>query len=372
MAGYIGTIPVPQATESRSVFTATSNQTTFATGGYTPNLVSVFLNGVHLARADFVATNGTDVVLAVGAAADDTVEILAFNAFEASSSAFTADVSTSGTFLPEGDTAAGDDAAVGYTAAEGLILTGQGTTSDVTIKNDADATVMSIATGTTGATFAGDVIVPDGDFILGSTAVTSTAAELNILDGVTSTAAELNKLDGVGTLKQAGKETIWVPASAMQPTTSNGCSALTTVETTSGRPDLVVLDFDKDSDEFAQFSVAFPVSWNAGTVTFQVFWAGIAATSDVDWMVDAVAISNNTTIDVAYGTAVVVTDNAQGAVEELNVSAESGAVTIAGSPGDDELCFFRIGRDVSGDGMAGDARLVGIKLFFTTDLANDG
>ena len=89
-------------------------------------------------------------------------------------------------------------------------------------------------------------------------------------------------------------------------------------------------------------------------------------------IVPPVAVSNNTTIDIAYGTAVVVTDNAQGAVEELNVSAESGAVTIAGSPGDDELCFFRIGRDVSGDGMAGDARLVGIKLFFTTDLANDG
>ena len=155
MAGYIGTIPVPQATESRSVFTATSNQTTFATGGYTPNLVSVFLNGVHLARADFVATNGTDVVLAVGAAADDTVEILAFNAFEASSSAFTADVSTSGTFLPEGDTAAGDDAAVGYTAAEGLILTGQGSTSDITLKNDADAVVFTVPTGTD------DILFPD-------------------------------------------------------------------------------------------------------------------------------------------------------------------------------------------------------------------
>jgi len=373
MAGYIGSVPVPQATETRDVYTATSNQTTFTTGGYTPNFVSVYLNGVHLARADYTATNGSDVVLAVGAAADDTVEIVSFNTFELSAQTFTGDVTASGgTFLPTGDTAAGDDAAVGYAAADGLVLTGQGSTSDVTIKNDADATVMSIATGTTGATFAGDVIVPDGDFILGSTAVTSTAAELNILDGVTSTAAELNKLDGVGTLKQAGKETIWVPASAMQPTTSNGCSALTTVETTSGRPDLVVLDFDKDSDEFAQFSVAFPVSWNAGTVTFQVFWAGIAATTDVDWMVDAVAVSNNTTIDIAYGTAVVVTDNAQGAVEELNVSAESGAVTIAGSPGDDELCFFRIGRDVSGDGMAGDARLVGIKLFFTTDLANDG
>ena len=299
MAGYIGSVPVPQATETRDVYTATSNQTTFTTQGYTPGFVSVYLNGVHLARADFTATNGSDVVLASGATVNDTVEIVSFGTFQ---------------------------------SADALPLTG--------------------------GTMTGDLIVPDGDLILGSTAVTSTAAELNQLDGVVA--------------KTAGKETIWVPASAMQPTTSNGCSALTTVETTSGRPDLVVLDFDKDSDEFAQFSVAFPKSWNAGTVTFQVFWAGIAATTDVDWMVDAVAISNNTTIDVAYGTAVVVTDNAQGAVEELNVSAESGALTIAGSPGDDELCFFRIGRDVSGDAMAGDARLVGIKLFFTTDLANDG
>jgi hypothetical protein len=36
-----------------------------------------------------------------------------------------------------------------------------------------------------------------GTFQIGGTTVTSTAAELNILDGVTSTAAELNKLDGV-------------------------------------------------------------------------------------------------------------------------------------------------------------------------------
>ena len=36
-----------------------------------------------------------------------------------------------------------------------------------------------------------------GTFKIGSTAVTSSAAELNILDGVTSTAAELNILDGV-------------------------------------------------------------------------------------------------------------------------------------------------------------------------------
>ena len=44
------------------------------------------------------------------------------------------------------------------------------------------------------------LVITDGGLALGAgagTAVTSTAAELNILDGVTSTAAELNVLDGV-------------------------------------------------------------------------------------------------------------------------------------------------------------------------------
>ena len=190
---------------------------------------------------------------------------------------------------------------------------------------------------------------------------------------VTSTAAELNKLDGVGTLKEAGKESIWVPANAMNPTESNGCSKLTAVETTSGRPDMQVLDFDKDSDENAQFTIAFPKSWNLGTLTYQVFWSGLAATTGVSWYLQAVAMNDNETIDVAYGTAIGIDDDAQGAIEELLVSAESSALTIAGTPADNDLTYFRIGRDVSAgnDDMAGDARLHGIKVFFTTDAAND-
>ena len=174
------------------------------------------------------------------------------------------------------------------------------------------------------------------------------------------------------TLK-VGKQSIWVPATSMVPTASNGCASVATVETTSGRPDMNVLDFDKDSDEHAQFSVAFPKSWNAGTVTFQFFWSGLAATTGVSMGLQGVAFADNDSIDTVYGTAVVVDDDAQGAVEELLVSAESGAVTIAGSPGDDELCYFRIFRDVSdsNDDMAGDCRLHGVKLFFTVDAYND-
>jgi hypothetical protein len=170
-----------------------------------------------------------------------------------------------------------------------------------------------------------------------------------------------------------GIHTIYIPAGAMKPTTSNGCAAIATVETTAGRPDMNVLDFDKDADEAAQFNVCFPKSWNLGTITYQVFWAGLAATTGVAWGLQGVAVSDNGTIDVAYGSIVIVTDDAQGAVEELLVTAISGDVTIAGSPADNDLCYFRIFRDITdgNDDMAGDARLLGVKLFFTTDLETD-
>jgi len=204
---------------------------------------------------------------------------------------------------------------------------------------------------------AAGLIVPEGQLTIASTTMTSSAADLNQLDGKVA--------------KTAGLETIWVPATAISPTTTNGCTALASVETTAGKPDMVVLAFPVAADSFAQFSLAFPKSYNLGTVTYQVFWAGIAATTNCNWTVQAVAISNDTSIDATYGTAVAVTDAAQGAVEELNVSAVSGALTIGGSVADDDLCVFRIGRDVSAGGMNGDAQLLGIKLFFTTDLAND-
>ena len=89
MAGYIGTIPVPQATQTRETFTATANQTSFATGGYTPNFIDVFMNGVKLAPADFTATNGSDVVLASGAAANDIIDVVAFTAFQVLNQNFT-------------------------------------------------------------------------------------------------------------------------------------------------------------------------------------------------------------------------------------------------------------------------------------------
>jgi hypothetical protein len=89
------------------------------------------------------------------------------------------EIVTDATLQPLGDTAASDKAAVGYTSAEGLILTGQGSTNDVTIKNDADGDVISIPTGTTNVTIAGDLTISGDDLTMG----TNTSGAALIADG---------------------------------------------------------------------------------------------------------------------------------------------------------------------------------------------
>ena len=189
-----------------------------------------------------------------------------------------------------------------------------------------------------------------------------------------STFAFVGSITAAGNaVKTVGKETIYVPASAMYPTSTNGCAALAQVEGTAGRPEIKALDFDPSSDENAQFTVAFPKSWNESTITFKAFFTVTGTDSGtVSWALSGVATADNDAIDVAFGTAVAPTAKAHsGTSGDINVTAESGNVTIAGSPSTDEMVFFNIMRDVSADNQTGDARLLGIQIFFTTDAAND-
>ena len=77
-------------TYTRTSFTATAGQTSFS-ATYTVNYVEVYVNGVLLNAADYTATTGTTVVLAVAAAAGDIVEIIALNI------SFTSGVTVAGT-----------------------------------------------------------------------------------------------------------------------------------------------------------------------------------------------------------------------------------------------------------------------------------
>jgi len=180
--------------------------------------------------------------------------------------------------------------------------------------------------------------------------------------------------DNTAAIKIAGKETIWVPAVAMYPSETGGAPDPETVEITAdaNRPVLKAIAFDKDSDEYAQFSVAFPKSWDEGTVTFQPFFtANTTNTGTALFILKGVAISDDGAISTDFGTGQGTAKAHSGTAYDLDVGAESSAITIAGSPAAGDQVFFAIFRDVSGDSLTSDALLTGVKLHFTTDAAND-
>ena len=207
--------------------------------------------------------------------------------------------------------------------------------------------------------------------------ISATGDDSNIgISFVTKGTGVIKAEDGGGTVaavKIAGKETIWVPAVAMYPATSNGCGALAQTELTAQRPEVKALPFDASSDEYAQFAVAMPKSWNEGTITFQTYWSVTGTnTGTVQFALEGLAVSSDDTINVAFGTGAVTTALAHsGTSNDLMVSVESGNITIAGSPAANDVCFFQISRDVSADNQTGAARLIGVKVFFTTDAGND-
>jgi len=174
-------------------------------------------------------------------------------------------------------------------------------------------------------------------------------------------------------IKIAGTETMWIPANALYLPTTNPADAAS-VETTALRPELKVLDFDASTAQYAQFAIAMPKSWNLGTVTYQVFWSpSTTNTGNCIFGLQGVSCTEGDTADVAFGTAIEVTDAGIGTVEDVQMSAVSSAMTIAGSPADNDQTFFQLYRDAAdgSDTFTGEARVLGIKLFYTTDAAND-
>lgn len=173
-----------------------------------------------------------------------------------------------------------------------------------------------------------------------------------------------------GFMKQ-GLVTVPVMAAGMTSATTNG-AAPGQYEAATNKMNIKVLDFDTTTQEFACFSIPMPKSWNNGTVTFQVLWTFASSSGGVVFALEAVACSDGDTLDVAFGTAVQVADTALTA-NQCHVSATSAAVTVAGTPATSDLINFRLKR-VPADGsdtLAADARLIGIRLFFTQNASDD-
>lgn len=171
-----------------------------------------------------------------------------------------------------------------------------------------------------------------------------------------------------------GKHSIPVPSSHMTSRATNGPS-LGVVEMATNKNMFRTLDYDPTTQQFGQFTVPrMPKSSNEGTVSFRFVWSHSATVTNfgVAFALEAVAISDDDAGDVAFGTAVQVTDTG-GTTNDIYHSAESAAITAAGSPAEGDTWMFQLKRVPAdaADTLAVAARIHGIELIITTNAGTD-
>lgn len=225
--------------------------------------------------------------------------------------------------------------------------------------------------------------VPTTDYTVSGTTLTFTTAPVSGTSNILTVGASSMSIGtpSDGTVTDAklatgcvkGTHTIYVPAGAMTARTTNGAAA-GTVESTTNKVMLKTLDFDASTAEYAQFSVRMPKSWNEGTITAAFTWtANSTSTNSAIWGIQGVALSDDDAIDTAFGTAQTVTDANKSTAYDVNITAATGAVTIAGTPAAEDWVVFQVYRDATNgsDNLAVDALLIGVTLYFTTDATTD-
>ena len=250
--------------------------------------------------------------------------------------------------------------------------TGVTATSDVTIGNSS----INVA-----ITKAGGVSVNGGAAVVNSTTVkvgtNVYANQSHLFVGNSTVNVVINSstiyISGSSVAQVSKKNTVWVPAGAMVGRTTSG-AAEGLLETTTNKVMVKTLDFDATTQEFAQFTVRMPKSWNLGTVTFSPVWAHPSTSTNfgVAWALQAVSLGDGSALDTAFGTEQVITDTG-GTTDTAYHGNESSAITIAGSLAAKDLVMFQIKRVPSNesDNLAVDARLIGVHVYYTTNAIDD-
>jgi hypothetical protein len=117
------------------------------------------------------------------------------------------------------------------------------------------------------------------------------AADYLLIEDASAGALRKIALGAIG----VGKQTIWIPATAMTPRTTNGAASGVT-ETATNKVMLKTLDFDAATPEYAQFAIRMPKSWNEGTVTAYFLWSA-TNTGNCVWALQARALTDDDPLD---------------------------------------------------------------------------
>ena len=160
---------------------------------------------------------------------------------------------------------------------------------------------------------------------------------------------------------------IYIDAGAMVPCTTNG-ALQSTHEYGTNDIDIDHYAFDAGAvEERVQWKLVMPENWNRGTIKAKFYWSsatGSTTGDTVEWGIKAGALSDSDAIDAALGTSQVTSDVLlanDGA--DLQISAATPALTIAGTPALNNLIVFEVYRNTDGtDDMAEDAWLLSVLI----------
>jgi hypothetical protein len=166
-----------------------------------------------------------------------------------------------------------------------------------------------------------------------------------------------------------GKNTYWIPGLAMAVRTTNG-GTQTSNETSSNKIMEKSVSFSPTTTQYAQWALALPKAYNLGTVTWDLDWL-CTSTGNVVWGLQAVGIGDGDTFDASFGTAIETTDNVLSITQKMK-TAESSPVTISSIAAGD-LAVFQLYRNATSTGNTATsaARVLGLRLYFTTNAADD-
>jgi len=181
----------------------------------------------------------------------------------------------------------------------------------------------------------------------------------------------------VGAEDFRGKFYHWISADFMIQRNTNG-PARNTVQTITNLNMMSTLDFDPGATpEHAQFSIGTPPGYNGSKMTFIPVWSHAATATNfgVSWKLKGKVFRNDEAFDLPLGTEQESADTG-GVTDKIYLGPESPEITLSGSPvpGETLLVHFDIYRDGpdTQDNLAVDARLHGIYLIWSTNMATDG
>jgi hypothetical protein len=312
----------------------------------------VFLWGAHsrgTTVGDYTAVNGNSIFLEIiGLGSDGTdFEPGAFIRME----------------VDEDASVTGDDMPGQITF--GVTLDGAATpTQRLMLKNNGG---LIIGNGDTGPGLE-DLSIEGGDIEFGNAGTVGTDTTLS-----RSSAANLS-IEG-SVVEKAGTQMIYVPAAAMISRATSGADCSATLDSGASDITIRVCNFDTAADEWAMFTLSMPPRWNEGTVTAEYVWSTTGASTPGETVsidISCVAISNDDPLNATLGTPINVDDTMLSADGDSHLSPASTAVTCGGTPAANDTVVFAVMRDISDDNVAADMSLLGVRLFITTDTANDG